>query len=250
MKKILVFLACIFCVGSLVLAQNIDGKKPKGNPFPNFDFKNRANDHFLMQVGYEAWSNVPEGVRFKGVSRHFNAYVFYDMPFKTNPQWSAAIGAGVGTSHIFFDKTEVDLPGKVSPNGVSFVDKTDEENYKKYKMATTYLELPVELRWLANPMNSNKSFKVALGVKVGTNVSAMTKGKNLQTSAGQSIYGTKYIVKEKDRKFVNGTRFAGTLRVGYGNLGLHAQYSILPLFKSTAGPEIRPWGVGITVSGL
>ncbi len=224
--------------------------KKKTNPFPNFDFKNRANDHFMMQLGYEGWSNAPDTVKFTGVSRHFNLFVMYDMPFKTNPQWSAAIGVGVGTSHVFLDKTEVDLPGRLDQSTVTFYGTDQTDNFKKYKMATAYLEAPVELRWLANPMNSNKSFKVAIGARIGTNVSAGTKGKNLRNEDGQSLFGTKYVLKEKDKKFINGTRFTGTFRAGYGNLGIHAQYSILPLFKTTAGPEIRPWGVGLTFSGL
>jgi len=251
MKRYFFLLTLALAAVANVMAQDeAEPKKKKGNPFPNFDFKNRANDHFLLQVGYDAWTGAPDAVQFKGISRHFNGYAMYDMPFKTNPQWSAAIGVGVGTSNIYFDKTEIDLAGKINGSVVTFTDRSDTTNFKKYKMTTAYLEAPVELRWLANPMNSNKSFKVALGVKVGTLVGAGTKGKDLQSSSGSSLYGTKYIVKEKDKKFVNGTRFTGTLRFGYGNLSLHGYYSILPVFKTAVAPEIRPWGVGLTLSGL
>ncbi len=251
MKRYFFLLTLAVAAVANVMAQDDTApKKKKGNPYPNFDFKNRANDHFLLQLGYDGWSGYPEDIQFKGVNRHFNTYVMYDMPFKTNPQWSAAIGVGVGSSNIYFDKTQVDLAGKLNSSSVTFSDRSDTTNFKKYKLNTTYLEAPVELRWVANPMNSNKSFKVALGVKVGTLVSAATKGKNLQSSSGSSLYGTKYIMKEKDKKFVNGTKFAGTLRVGYGNFAIHGQYSILPVFKTAVAPEIRPWSIGITLSGL
>jgi hypothetical protein len=215
-----------------------------------FDFKNRANDHFMIQFGYDGWVSKPDSVNVTGFSRHFNAYVFYDKPFKSDPRWSAAIGAGVGSSNIFFDKMIVRLAANSLQQQVVFRDVSDTTHFKKYKLTNVWLEAPVELRYVANPLNTNKSLKIAIGAKVGLMVAGYTKGKDLRNSAGQSIYSDKYILKEKDRSFFNSTRLAATFRVAYGVFGIHGAYQILNLFREGSGPTVRPWSIGLTISGL
>ncbi|HSR39908.1 MAG TPA: outer membrane beta-barrel protein [Phnomibacter sp.] len=215
-----------------------------------FDFKNRANDHFMLQFGYDGWVSKPDSINVTGFSRHFNAYVFIDKPFKTDPRWSAAIGAGVGSSNIFFDKMSVRLAANNQQQQVVFKDLADTNHFRKFKLTNVWLEAPIELRFAANPLNTNKSFKVALGAKVGLMVSGYTKGRDFRNSDGQSIYSNKYILKEKDRSFFNSTRLAATFRVAYGIFGIHGAYQILNLFRESSGPPVRPWSIGITISGL
>ena len=52
---------------------------------------------------------------------------------------------------------------------------------KKQSWLLAYLEAPIELRYTANPLNSDKSFKFAIGVKVGLMINAHTRNKTLQT---------------------------------------------------------------------
>ena len=72
-------------------------------------------------------------------------------------------------------------------NRLSFNNVEDTNHFKKYKLLTSYLEAPIELRYTADPLRPKKSFKAALGVKVGTLLAASTKGKNLQNSDGRII---------------------------------------------------------------
>src|SRR5688572_5615412 len=142
-----------------------------------------GNDHFLLQIGYNGWSGIPDTIDTKGIPRSFNMYFMFDFPFKTSPRFSVGIGAGLGTDNFYLDKTTVDIAG-IENNGLSFRSDTVSNYFKKYKIATTYLELPVELRFTADPSKPNKSWKAAVGGKVGTMLSAMAKGKNLQNRNG------------------------------------------------------------------
>ncbi len=250
----IVFIALALFLGMNVQAQKKDSARSEAKVPRNwndFDFKNRANDHLMMQFGYEGWSGTPDSIRTKGIGRFFNVYAMYDMPFKTNPHWSVAIGAGVGTSNIYFDKMVVDIVPNTGQAQVVFEDRADSTYFKKFKLTTAFAELPVELRWVSDPFNTNKSFKIALGAKVGTMVSATAKGKNLVRSAGEtSIHGAKYIMKEKERSYFNGTKLGATLRVGYGAFSLYGQYNVMPVFKEGQGPEIRSYNLGLVISGL
>jgi hypothetical protein len=215
-----------------------------------FDFKNRANDHFMIQFGYDGWVGKPDSINLTGFSRHFNAYVFIDKPFKSDPRWSAALGAGVGSSNMFFEKTIVRLAANPQQTQVVFKDVADTNHFRKFKVTNVWLEAPIEIRFSTNPLTPNKSLKFALGAKVGLMVSGYTKGRDFRNSAGQSIYSDKYILKEKDRSFFSSTRLAATFRVAYGIFGIHGGYQILNLFRGQSGPPVRPWSVGITISGL
>jgi hypothetical protein len=241
------------CTFAQVVFKDTTTKKAKTKPdFSKINLANRANDHFMIQVGYDGWLNRPDSIRTTGFGRHFNAYVMLDKPFKTDPRFSVGLGAGVGSSNIYFEKTIVRLAmsGSTTPRQVVFDNVADTNNFKKFKLANVWLEAPVELRFVKNPLNSNKSFKVAIGAKVGFMVSANAKGKNLQTQAGQSIYSNKYIVKEKERMFFNSTRLAATMRIGYGPFTLYGAYSVINLFKNGSGPIVKPFSIGLTISGL
>jgi hypothetical protein len=213
------------------------------------DLSSRAADHFMIQYGSDTWLNRPDSVRIgNGFSRHFNMYVMLDKPFKSNARFSVAFGLGIGTSHIFFNNTKVDVKANTARLPFTRVDSTD--HYKKYKVTNVYAEVPVEVRYYSNPENPNKSWKAALGVKVGTLLKTHTKGKNLLTKNDFSIYGPTYIQKESQKRFFNGTMLALTGRVGYGFISLDAGYQITGVLKDGAGPVMNKFSFGITISGL
>jgi hypothetical protein len=208
---------------------------------------NRSKDHLLLQLGADNWANKPDTIKTKGLSRSFNIYLMFDFPFKTNPHLSVAVGAGVGTSSIYFSKTYVDIAGK-NANKLSFNDVSDTIHFKKYKLMTTYVEAPVEFRYVRNPANPKKSFKAAIGAKIGTMLGAGTKGKTLQNTAGNTI--NPYTLKEKSKRYFNTTRLAVTGRVGFGALSLFGSYQVNAFVKQGFGPDVRPYSIGITMSGL
>lgn len=235
-------------VGPSITENTREAKKAaRKNKWSNLNLANRPKDHLLLQFGMIGLSNVPDTIHTKGLSRGFNVYFMFDFPFKSNPQYSVAIGAGVSSSNIFFDKTYIDITGR-NANKISFNDVSDTAHFKKYKLMNTYLEAPVELRFTADPSQPNKSWKGAVGIKIGTMVGAVTKGKTFQSSTGQTINA--YTQKEKAKRFFNGTRLSLTARAGLGIISLFGSYQINPFIKEGLGPDIRPFAAGITISGL
>jgi hypothetical protein len=258
MTKFLCTVACIISLQSafsqtttpttdstVTLVQTLETPDTKKD-WRNFDMSNRSNDHFMIQFGIDGWSGQPDSVSPSGFSRHFNAYFMLDKPFKTNPKLSVAFGVGVGSSNMFFKRTSLDVKSNAATLPIRKLDSA--EHFKKYKLTTAYLEAPVELRFSSNPLNNNKSVKLAIGAKVGTLINVHTKGKTLEDKAGNTINA--YTMKESSKRFFNSTKLAGTVRVGYGIFSLHGQYTITSLLKDGVGPEIHPYAVGLTISGL
>jgi hypothetical protein len=206
----------------------------------------KANDHFMLQLASNSWSGKPDSITTKGIGKAANVYAMMDYPFKSNKHFSAALGVGFGTNAVYLDKMIADITGTSTDLRFKKVDTVN--HFKKYKVAAAYLEVPVELRWLQNPDNSDKSFKVAFGVKVGTLLSGYTKGKILQNKSGTDI--NKNIEKEKSKNYFNNTRIALTARMGWGHFSLFGQYQLTTTFKENIAPPVRPLSIGIALSGL
>lgn len=209
---------------------------------------NRPNDHLLIQLSSDHWSSMPDSIKShqKGFSRGFNAYFMIDKPFRSSPKYSLAFGIGISTSNIFFKGENIDLKTTSSLLPFTPVDSTN--HFKKYKLTTAYLEVPLEFRYSSNPVDPNKSFKIALGAKVGALVNAHTKGKTLQDKNNNTI--NSYILKENSKRLMDGTRFMATARVGYGIISLFGNYELNNVLKDGAGPAMHLYQVGITFSGL
>ena len=246
MKKFLL-LAVAFSLTSFLYSQETPSKK---KDWSKVRLTNRPNDHFMLQYGITNWTNKPDSINTKGFSRSFNFYIMIDMPFKTDPRFSVAFGPGLGVDNMFFEATNITTTNHLKP--LEFQNLKDTNHFDKYKLVNAFLELPVELRFAHNPENSNKSWKVAVGAKVGVLVSTHTKGKRWVDKNGELIPGfsEKYVRKDKDKHFFNGNRLVGMARIGYGNLSLFGTYQIGSLIKEGLGPQVRPYTIGLTLSGL
>ncbi len=242
MKKIFLLAATIALVGS-ASAQDTTAYEVKSSPFKKVG---RANDHLMVQLGYTGWAGKPDTINTGGFSKSINVYFMLDLPFKSAPKLSAGIGVGISSDHIIFRKTYVDIKNTVAT--LRFVDQADTNYFKKTKLATTYLEAPLELRYVADPDNSDRSWKGAIGVRVGTMLNAHTRNRTLKSRSGTTL--NDYTFKESSKRYFNTTRIVATARVGWGHFSLYGSYQLTNLFKDGVAAEIRPYSIGLTLSGL
>jgi hypothetical protein len=227
-------------------AQGTTTGKPKKD-WSKVNLGKRSADHFMFQLAYDNWAGAPDSVHIQGLNRSANFYFMFDFPFKTDPRFSIGAGLGIGSSNIFFHKQEV-LVAAYQNTTLGFPDESGGNHFKKYKLVTTYLEAPVELRFAVDPEHMDQSWKVAVGVKIGLLMSAYTKGKTLQNSADQTIGN--FIEKNSDKQFFNSTKLAGTVRLSKGVFGIFGQIQANSLIKNSAGMTVFPFSAGITISGL
>jgi hypothetical protein len=253
MKKLIAVLSLGF-FSSLLYAQDstITTIAPVPDSKPKKDWSkitiDQAGDHFMIALSSDHWSGAPDSItnRMKGLSRGLNVAIMLNKPFKSDPRWSVAFGLGISHSSIFFKNTSIDVKAAGSVLPIRSVDSTD--HFKKYKLASTFAEVPIELRYTFKPEDQKGSWKLALGIKVGTLLNVHTKGKTLQNKNNANI--NNYTEKESRKTFFNSTRLAATARVGIGNFSLFGAYSLTGFLKDVAGPTIRPFQIGLCVSGL
>jgi len=248
MKKVIFITASFLLFGFFVQAQTPSAQTKDAS---KLDLTGRAADHFMMQFGSDSWTGKPDSVKTGGgFSRHFNIYFMFDKPFKSNPHYSVAFGAGVGTSNIFMnDHTLVDIKSAAAALPFHHIDSIS-NHFAKSKVTTIYFQAPVELRYFTDPEHPSKSWKYAAGLKFGTLLKAYTKSKNYVNSAGNSVYGKTFIEKRISNRFFNATDVELTGRVGYGIVSLDMGYSITPVIRDGFGPVINKFSIGLTISGL
>jgi hypothetical protein len=246
MKKVI-----LSAVSILFLSMFLNAQTAATTGSKKLDLTGRPADHFMFQFGTDTWTSRPDSVKLGGgLSRHFNLYFMYDKPFATNPKYSVAFGAGVGTSNIFFDnRTFVDVKSPANTLPFRAIDSLS-NHFSKLKVTTIYLEAPVELRYFSDPAHPGKSWKAAVGFKLGTLIKAYSKGKNMVSNTGNSINGKGYVQKESNKRFFNATDVALTGRVGYGVFSLDLGYQVNGVLRDGYGPLMNKFSVGFTISGL
>jgi hypothetical protein len=237
----------LFLLGISVFGQEIKVAPPKKSKV--FNISDRPKDHFVLQLANVNWLEKPDSFAISGLSRSAGVYFMFDLAFKTDPRFSLGAGVGVGSDHVFFDKgAGRDLV--ITSGGVQF--KKNEGaaadiRYRSIKLHTAYLEAPLEFRFMHKPDQPHKSFKFALGMKVGTLITAVDKTRFERDAEGNGGYN----LKIKDRSNFNNLRLAATARIGYGIFGAFVQYQLNDFIKDGSGPnQIRPLHIGITISGL
>jgi len=241
MKKIITLSICAFFATSLLAQDNPPVKKKKDIP----DMSNRANDHFMVQLGYTGWAGKPDTINTGGFSKSINAYFMFDFPFKTNPKLSMAFGPGIASDHIIFSKTHVGIKDNTPTFGFNNV--SDTNHFKKTKLASVYLEAPIEFRYSAKPL-TGKGLKFAIGVKVGLLMNAHTRNVKFESKTNTTI--NDYVMKEASKRFFNKNRISMMARAGLGHFTLFGSYQLTALFKDGLGPVVRPYSIGLALSGL
>lgn len=238
MKKLL------FVVAALVSVSVVSAQKKKTAS----GFMSSTGDHFMLQLTSDHWMGTPDSIKthFKGLSRGANVYIMLDQKFKGNPRFSVAFGLGVGTSNMYFKRMSIDIKAKTSKLPFNNLDSLG--YFKKYKLTTAFLEIPLELRFTANPEKENKSIKAAIGVKVGTLLNVHSKAKTLFDKDGKTV--NSYTAKETGKGYFNSTRIQGTARIGYGNFSLFGSYQFNNIFKDGVAADVKLFQIGLCVSGL
>ncbi len=209
--------------------------------------KKRAADHFMLQLGYDNWAAVPDSIDIKGFNHSINFYFMLDFPFKSDPRLSVGAGLGLASSNIYFNQQQP-MVAAYQNTTLAFQPQAGGDHWKNMKLVTTYLEVPLELRFAVDPEHMDKSWKFAVGIKAGLMMSAYTKGKTRVNSVGQTIGGV--AEKEYGKQFFNTTKLAATARISYGVFGVFGQFQANSLIKASAGPTVFPFSFGFMLSGL
>ena len=112
--------------------------------------------------------------------------------------------------------------------------------YKKSKLNTGYVNIPVMLQVQIPTSNNRKMVNIGGGA-VGA-VKLWSKTKTVWNDGG------KRKEKENNDFSLNVLRWGPTARVGYGNIQIYGTAYQTPMFQKGKGPELYPYEVGIVLN--
>lgn len=257
MKKSLVVLFASVMFISLAEAQvvpktenaevSVDEKKKKP--------KAKRQDFILLNFNWNTWFNSPEGMTVSPFSRGFEAYLMYDFTLGRSP---ISIGTGIGFSseNIFSNAFLRDSNGgnniyfeKIEPI-INSDFQDPKRDWNRYKLATTIIELPLELRFKLQPSRRN-TFKMAAGFKIGYVIDTWEKyrGPDYRMGNNTDVLNTEVKIKEYTLPGVTRFRYGVYGRIGYSRYFATFSYNFSNFFESGKGVDgVTPFSVGICVS--
>lgn len=149
-----------------------------------------------------------------------------------------ALGFGFASQNYYINQLIT-----TTPESIGFSPIPDSVSYRKYKLNTNYLTIPLELRIRTNPdPHYRRSFKIYPGFRLGGLVNGHTKYVGDDLNTGEQIKVKEYHIRHLEK-----LNYGLTLRIGYGKIMLHGYYSLTELFDKTYTGSIHPFEVGLSL---
>ncbi len=210
MNSRLVFLVLLLGFGSAVFGQNsepAESEPQNGDPF-------YREDQFYLGLTYNLLTKRPEGISQSNLSYGLQLGFIRDMP--VNESRTVALGSGLGYAvNSYYSNLRAISEGE----SIEYVTVADASNYRRNKVETHLIEMPLELRWRSSTPEEYKFWRIYGGVKLGYIVGS--RSKFVTDSFTDSFYN------QDTENF----RYGLTLNVGYNTFNLHAYYGLNALFE-------------------
>ena len=113
-------------------------------------------------------------------------------------------------------------------------------SYSKNKLKATYLTVPLMLEFNTSRYN-HKNVYIAAGVVGGLRITSKVKRKG-------EYDGKRFKQKEKGTYGLNSFKLDAAVRLGFGDVGVFANYSLLPLFDTKKTVEVYPLTFGLSMN--
>ena len=170
-------------------------------------------DQFYIGVTYNILLNLPDEASQSNLSYGLQAGFIRDIPL--NPQGTIALGVGLGYG---VNSYYSNLRAIKEDDGFRY-EYLDDEDYRRNKIETHLIEVPVEFRWRTSTRESYKFWRVYGGFKFGYVVGS--RSKLVTNSFKDSFYNTD----------TENFRYGLMLNLGYNTFNIHFYYGLNPLFE-------------------
>lgn len=206
--------------------------------------KNVSTRYFLFNMGINGYlsngsTSLPAGINELelnyGKSIHVDLYIFQQRINIIRHYLNLVYGLSLDFNNYKFQNPYTLQPRQPVVTPVDAI-----ENWKKSKLATTFVSMPLMLNIETNPHRKKQSLHIGGGVYGGYMLGAHTKQK--------ATDGTK--LKEYDDFNVSKFRYGLIGQLGFGWFKLYGKYSMVPLFNENEGPELTPFSIGLILIGF
>jgi hypothetical protein len=193
------------------------GQEPREVPFQ----ERYREDQFYLGITYNALLKFPEGASQNGLSYGLQGGVIRDIPL--NQACTIALGVGLGYA---FNSYYSNLRALEGPEGIEYEILEVRDSYRRNKLETHLIEVPVEFRWRNSTRTSYKFWRVYGGVKFA------------YVAGSRSKYVTDEFTDSFSNSDTQNVTYGLTLNLGYNTFNLHLYYGLNSLFEDGVnGPD-------------
>jgi hypothetical protein len=132
---------------------------------PNDDSDTKyREDQFYIGITYNLLSDVPDGVKIRGLSGGIQFGFLRDMPINKRRNLAIAVGAGLA----FNEYGQLLFIGE-APDGKTIFTVLNDQNvdFTRNRFSTSTIEAPIEFRWRSSTPDIYKFWRVYVGFKLG-----------------------------------------------------------------------------------
>ena len=218
MKSRYLFLWMLLSVSALV-AQQADTPVAASKAIDSL----YREDQFYLGLTYNLLQDRPPGVTQNNFSYGLLLGFIRDMPL--NRARTVAVGIGFGYA---LNSYYSNLRAIQSGDDIQYIIPGPGVSYKRNKLETHMLELPIELRWRNSNPTDVSFWRVYTGMKLGYIVGS--RSKYVTSGFKDSFYNTD----------TQNFQYGLTLSVGYDALNFHLYYGLNGLFEDGISPDGIP----------
>ncbi len=191
-------------------------------------------DQFYAGVTYNFILNQPTDVNQRNLSYGLHAGFIKDIPLNADRTIGLGLGLGLGLYAYY-----TNIRAVADANGIVYeLVGDDVTTFKRSKLETRVLEVPLEFRWRNSDPDTYSFWRIYAGVKFGYVFNARSK----------------YVLENLKESFKNtdlrSFQYGLTFNYGFHNFNIHAYYSLTDLFNDGItldgnDIEISPLRIGL-----
>lgn len=194
---------------------------------------NYLEDQFYIGITYNFLLDKPVDVSQRNLSYGLQTGFIKDIPINTDRTVALGIGIGYNVNSYYSN-----LRATESGSDVVYDILDGDANFKRNKVETHLIEVPLEFRWRNSTATSYKFWRVYTGLRFGYVVGGRSKF--------VSDLGNFSFYNDDIRKFQYGLTF----NFGYNTFNIHLYYSLNNLFNDdvlVSGNQIsmKPLRIGL-----
>ncbi len=171
-------------------------------------------DQFYIGLTYNLLLNKPPSVTQQNLSYGIQTGFIKDIPLNEERNFAVGIGLGYAVNSYYSN-----IQASETPDGIIYSVIDENFSYKRNKIETHLVEMPIEIRWRNSTATEHRFWRIYTGFKLGYIVG--TRSKLVTESYKTSFYNP------DTRNF----RYGLMLNVGYNTFNIHVYYALNDFFE-------------------
>ena len=193
--------------------------------------ENYLEDQFYIGLTYNFLLNKPKDIDQQSLSYGLRVGFIKDIPLNSDRTVALGIGAGYGVYSYYSELLATETEGSI---GYSIVNI---DGFKRNKLETHMLEVPIEFRWRRSTPIEHKFWRIYAGVNLSYVMGARSK---FVTDKFKNTFFNTDVTK---------FQYGLTFNIGWNTFNLHAYYALNKLFQKEAqfngaSIDMRPLRIG------